>query len=113
MQMPMMAQSRTWSPTKSWNTSDIRRTARKATSAKMSAPWAAAGMLAAFAGGALLGIFGAKKTMTSSNGETTGWMMTKHHHHELGQPACRNKHGEHEPAAPGARGDQSGRNEGE
>lgn len=106
MQMPMTTHTR------AWNMAPARKAAHRATSAKMSAPWAVLGMLAAFAGGTLLGMFGTKKTIANESG-SEGWRMMKHHHHGFGDSACRQKHGEHQMAAPGARGDQGERNEGE
>lgn len=82
--------------------------------AEFSAPWAIAGMITAFAGGTLLGMLGSKKGMMMHQGEQGhGWRMMKHHHHGFGESACRMEHGGSEMAAPGAKNDQSERNEGE
>jgi hypothetical protein len=81
---------------------------------KYMAPMAVAGMMAAFAGGALLGMLGGKKAAIMHE---EGGMMHKrmwlagHHHHGWGGPACRMTH---EMAAPGAMHEEPGyRPEGE
>lgn len=108
MQMPMM-KARMWEAQKA---AQAGRLAEKAAQAKMSTPWAVIGMIAAFAGGALIGMFGTKKTLATSTESGERWRMMKHHHHGFGEGACRHKHGESGMAAPGATPGEA-RNEGE
>jgi hypothetical protein len=93
-----------------WGRSDAGKMFRRAASKEFSAPWTIVGMLAAFAGGTLLGMMSGKKAAMSK--ESGGmWHMRGHHHHGSGQSACREPH---ETAAPGAEGEkQDERNEGE
>lgn len=89
MQMPMTHHGY-------WRNSQARDMFDRATHARMAAPWAALAMLGAFAGGALVGMFGGKKSAYSKFEH--GSKMMKHHHHGSGTPMCtkKHKHEEHE-----------------
>lgn len=76
----------------SWRDTRPKQMLNRATHTKMAAPWAAAAMLGAFAGGTLLGMFTGKKAAYNKMHESGSKMMKHHHHHGYGAPACTKKH---------------------
>jgi hypothetical protein len=93
-----------------WHGKSAKKKIDKVASSNLSMPWAIAGIAAAFGGGAILGMLGGKKMAVARDGEGGGG----HHHHGFGDPGCRMRHTDQEPAAPGATDEKRGeRDEGE
>jgi hypothetical protein len=67
-----------------------KKAMKKAAAYDMPTMWAVAGMVGAFAGGALIGMLGGKKIGMRQNGD--GY-WSEHHHHGFGEDPCCMAHG--------------------